>query len=542
MVRYGVGGPIDGADSWTRELFGKRSCPTRRDSDAAANDGSFGGDTSILKVTDSATDGGGGNTETSALPDSTIDSPSGEDADAPTADDHVEGGCTGTLAECTGDLESGSSDAADTGADVLAADARVEGGCTGTLVQCTDAAGCISLTNDLHNCGSCGNDCAERAHTADGGASCSEGQCGYTCAAGYADCTDSGDGCGTALLGDDSANCGRCGHSCQGGQCDDGICQPLTLASQGIAYPSSLAVDATSVYWTESADISDINTNGSVKSASITGSSPASWSLIANNQLDPVGIAVTTQGIFWINAGIGGANPDGSLVWQPNGNTPAVPIGSPYACPLAMTVTDTNIYWVNCDQSTGDHNEPLLTVPLGNPTATPTVLVPSGIACIQAMASGSNSLYWIQSGCFAYSGQASALALSPLGTPANLLPSTVLSGIYPVRIAVSSAGVYFGYNPTGETGAGTIALAPLDGGRPTTIVAIANANGVAVDSVNIYWTDFNENAVLAAPIAGGNPVTLASDQTNPYDIVLDDTSVYWTNYSSTGLIMKVAKP
>ena len=102
--------------------------------------------------------------------------------------------------------------------------------------------------------------------------------------------------------------------------------------------------------------------------------------------------------------------------------------------------------------------------------------------------------------------------------------------------------MYFAYNPTGETGAGTIALAPLDGGRPTTIVAIANANGVAVDSVNIYWTDFNENAVLAAPIAGGNPVTLASDQTNPYDIVLDDTSVYWTNYSSTGLIMKVAKP
>jgi hypothetical protein len=45
--------------------------------------------------------------------------------------------------------------------------------------------------------------------------------------------------------------------------------------------------------------------------------------------------------------------------------------------------------------------------------------------------------------------------------------------------------VYFGYNPTGETGAGTIALAPLDGGRPTTVVAIANANGVAVDSVNI---------------------------------------------------------
>ena len=151
---------------------------------------------------------------------------------------------------------------------------------------------------------------------------------------------------------------------------------------------------------TESADISEIDTNGSVRSASITGSSPASWSLIANNQLDPVGIAVTTQGIFWINAGIGGANPDGSLVWQPNGNTPAVPIGSPYACPLAMTVTDTNIYWVNCDQSTGDHNEPLLTVPLGNPTATPTVLVPNGIACIQAIASGSNSLYWIQSGCF----------------------------------------------------------------------------------------------------------------------------------------------
>jgi hypothetical protein len=57
------------------------------------------------------------------------------------------------------------------------------------------------------------------------------------------------------------------------------------------------------------------------------------------------------------------------------------------------------------------------------------------------------------------------------------------------------------------------------GGNLVTVVPVANAYGVGVDSTNIYWTDFRLGAVLAAPLAGGVPVTLASGQTNPYDIV-----------------------
>ena len=75
-----------------------------------------------------------------------------------------------------------------------------------------------------------------------------------------------------------------------------------------------------------------------------------------------------------------------------------------------------------------------------------------------------------------------------------------------------------------------------------TVVPVANAYGVAVDSMNVYWSDFELGAVMSAPLAGGAAVTLASGQTRPYDIVLDDMAVYWTNNSNPGGVFKVAKP
>jgi hypothetical protein len=163
-----------------------------------------------------------------------------------------------------------------------------------------------------------------------------------------------------------------------------------------------------------------------VRSASITGSSPASWSLIANNQLDPVGIAVTTQGIFWINAGIGGAKPDGSLVWQPNGNTPAVPIGSPYACPLAMTEhllgqlrskhggSQRAVAYGTAGKSDGDADR---SGPKRN------CMHPSHRKRVEQSLLDSERLLFVIPGR-----RMPLRSLSPLGTPVNLLPSTVLSG------------------------------------------------------------------------------------------------------------------
>jgi alpha-tubulin suppressor-like RCC1 family protein len=72
-------------------------------------------------------------------------------------------------------------------------------------------SGC-SQSDDVHNCGACGNDCAALPHVNPGTASCHVGKCSYTCLAGYDDCGKSAKGCVDSLSA--NGNCGACGVTC----------------------------------------------------------------------------------------------------------------------------------------------------------------------------------------------------------------------------------------------------------------------------------------------------------------------------------------
>ncbi len=73
--------------------------------------------------------------------------------------------------------------------------------------------GCTSLA-DIHTCGSCTTDCARLPGVSATGLGCANGSCTYSCASGYADCTDAGSGCATMLTS--PSNCGGCGMTCSG--------------------------------------------------------------------------------------------------------------------------------------------------------------------------------------------------------------------------------------------------------------------------------------------------------------------------------------
>ena len=88
---------------------------------------------------------------------------------------------------------------------------------------------------------------------AGGGCAMTETPCASTCPEGVDTSTD-------------PDNCGRCGHGCQGGSCQEGACQPVTLAS-GQGYPFAIAVDAASVYWTNSGTAPDYKDGAVMKLA-----------------------------------------------------------------------------------------------------------------------------------------------------------------------------------------------------------------------------------------------------------------------------------
>jgi hypothetical protein len=68
--------------------------------------------------------------------------------------------------------------------------------------------------------------------------------------------------------------------------------------------------------------------------------------------------------------------------------------------------------------------------------------------------------------------------------------------------------------------------------------------GIAVDSRNVYWTNFQPSigagAVMKVPLEGGSPTIVATGQAWPSGIAVDSTSVYWANsgLDGDGAVMK----
>jgi hypothetical protein len=88
------------------------------------------------------------------------------------------------------------------------------GACNAPYADCdmSGANGCeVNTQTDLAHCGACGNACPARANAT---STCAAGACGFTCAAGFADCNlDPSDGC-EVDTSSSAANCGRCGATC----------------------------------------------------------------------------------------------------------------------------------------------------------------------------------------------------------------------------------------------------------------------------------------------------------------------------------------
>lgn len=284
---------------------------------------------------------------------------------------------------------------------------------------------------------------------------------------------------------------------------------PVTLASAE-ASPTALAVDATSVYWT---DYGTGNSDGAVRKVSICGGATTT---LAAGQNWPTGLVVDATNVYWLNR-------DG-LMTVPIGGGAPTQLAFYMVTPMGIAVTAGGVvYWFN-DGS--------LMATGGGATS---VVADAKAGNLNGLAVDSANVYWSEwgCGCPTSDGTINRIALEGGGV------TTLASGLaHPSAMAIDGTHVYWVTAAGGE-----VMKVSLGGDGLTTLATGAEGlAGIAVDADSVYWINSGEinapSSLSKVPIAGGAVTTLAKPSGTLSAIAVDAWSVYWATPSS---VVKLAK-
>jgi sugar lactone lactonase YvrE len=278
--------------------------------------------------------------------------------------------------------------------------------------------------------------------------------------------------------------------------------------------PSGLAVDATSVYWSNSgghpAFTRDAGPNGSIMKVSVDGGSVTS---LVSGLDSPSAIAVDQANIYWTEW-------YGSVVKRlPLKGGEPITLASGKGALDNVVVDDTNVYWSDLGRGT------VMKMPIsgGTPTAFAPAQKPSAIAVDR------QNVYWtdLERGTVMKTSIAG-------GRPAATLAS-VQGRAH--GLAVDATHLYW------ASGFDTLMKLPLDGGKPVRLaLSQYGIDAVAVDSGWVYWANYSAGTVSRLAVHGGAPTILASAQQEPLAIAVQGGNIYGINHapsSGKGTVMKL---
>ena len=274
----------------------------------------------------------------------------------------------------------------------------------------------------------------------------------------------------------------------------DGVA--VTLAS-GQKTPNGLAVDATSLYWTNTDD-------GTVMKMGLDGGTPIP---LASGQRGPAALAVDATSIYWSNNG------DSTGMWKmglDGGNPAQLAFGGRT---MGIAVDATSIYWSDFDDGT------VMKADLdgGNPTP----LTSKGALYCYYIAVDATRVYWTHA--------ADGLARLESGHLSEINVPVYSAGLW--GIAMDETSIYWTDNCDG----GHVWKADLDGGNASQIVCgLGRPGGIAVDATSVYWVSPESGTVMKLK----KGFTLLSyGQQGPAQLAKNTGSIYWTN-TTDGTVMQ----
>lgn len=227
--------------------------------------------------------------------------------------------------------------------------------------------------------------------------------------------------------------------------------------------------------------------------------------LIVGDQSEPTSLALAGTDVYWSTGN--------ALVMAPNGAGPEESRASSLGISTELAVDGGTIFGLAYFNGLSLVSLPVdgtmvTTLPLGDYTETP-----------RAFALTPTSYVWVTWDFEKSLGTLWALSRAG-GTKVALGTGTFE---FPVMVADATHAYWI---PSED---GKLVAVPLAGGAPETIATPGNSTTLAIDDTHVYWGD--QDNVMKVAKSGGAPVTVATHQLPVARIVMDDTHLY---YLATG--------
>lgn len=288
----------------------------------------------------------------------------------------------------------------------------------------------------------------------------------------------------------------------------------------GSDWASSIAVDATTIYWTR---ISQDGQPGAIESCAISGCGLQPTVVVPNLSREIGSIAVDAQNLYWVDIG---ANYDAGAVFKcPKFDCAnhVTTLASGLASPSHLAVDATSLYWVNVGDDADNDHAAVLECSISGCPAGPSIIAEIGAGPERALSIDSANIYWVD--------DQQVLACPKTGCAGG---PKVLASQQPGVSSVASDGnsVFWGSSPD-DSHFGPIVSCGVMGcaNSPTEILAKdREPTLMLVDDSNVYWTDTptDVTAMETCPKTGcqGAPKTLMNIEI--LAMTMDAKNLYWS--------------